>query len=193
VLGRDRGGLITISALAAIWAASNGVEAFRLALDRAYSVGAPRSFLRRRLIAIAFVFVAVASFAVLAVVILLAPSLILLAESFLGLKAPPVLGLARCAVGLGVFLVFLFSLHRFLPSRGMGRHRLWPGVALTTVLWMTAAQAFSIYLANAPSYAMTYGALAGVIVTLLFLYLTGALIIFGAEYNAAIEAAEADE
>jgi membrane protein len=54
------------------------------------------------------------------------------------------------------------------------------------VLWTVGATAFSFYLSAAPSFSATYGALAGVIVTLLFFYLTGAVIIFGAELNAAI-------
>ena len=51
---------------------------------------------------------------------------------------------------------------------------------------LSAATGLSVYLAFAPSYAVTYGALAGVIVTLLFFYLTGAAIIFGAEVNAVV-------
>ena len=50
---------------------------------------------------------------------------------------------------------------------------------------VAAASAMSIYLAFAPSYTITYGAFAGVIVTLLFFYITGAIVIYGAEVNAA--------
>ena len=53
---------------------------------------------------------------------------------------------------------------------------------------MAGAFGFSVYLAYAPDYAVTYGAFAGVIVTLLFFYLTGAAVIFGAEVNAALMA-----
>jgi membrane protein len=59
-------------------------------------------------------------------------------------------------------------------------------VAATVALWAAGATAFSLYLAVAPGWSITYGALAGVIATLLFFYLTGATIIFGAEINAAL-------
>jgi membrane protein len=64
--------------------------------------------------------------------------------------------------------------------------RLWPGVWITTVLWVTFASGFSVYLSFTPTYTVIYGTLAGVIITLMFFYLTGATIIYGAEVNAAL-------
>ena len=65
---------------------------------------------------------------------------------------------------------------------------LWPGILASVVIWGAAATGLSIYLAFAPSYTVTYGTLAGVIVTLLFFYLTGVALIFGAEVNAVVNA-----
>jgi membrane protein len=61
-----------------------------------------------------------------------------------------------------------------------------PGIATSMVLWMLGAYGFSLYLAAAPSYSITYGTLAGVIVTLLFFYLTGMAILLGAQVNAVL-------
>ena len=55
-------------------------------------------------------------------------------------------------------------------------------------IWSASATGLSLFLAYAPTYAVAYGTLAGVIVTLLFFYLTGAAIIFGAEVNAVVNA-----
>ena len=85
-----------------------------------------------------------------------------------------------------VFIGFLLVMHRVLPGRHVKSSRLWPGVIVTTVLWVAAASVFSIYLSYTPSYTVTYGTLAGVIITLMFFYLTGLTIIFGAEVNAAL-------
>ena len=85
-----------------------------------------------------------------------------------------------------VFIGFLLIMHRVLPGRRVKGSRLWPGVLVTTILWVTAASGFSIYLSFTPTYTVTYGTLAGVIITLMFFYLTGATIIFGAEVNAAL-------
>ncbi len=57
---------------------------------------------------------------------------------------------------------------------------------VTTVLWVALASGFSLYLSFTPAYTVTYGTLAGVIITLMFFYLTGATIIYGAEVNAAL-------
>ena len=69
--------------------------------------------------------------------------------------------------------------------RGM---RLWPGVAASVIINSAAATGLSVYLAYVPSYTITYGALSGVIVTLLFFYLTGVALIFGAQVNAVVNA-----
>ena len=82
----------------------------------------------------------------------------------------------------------MLILNRFLPSRAPNLRYVLPGILVSTLLWMAGAFGFSIYLAYAPDYAVTYGAFAGVIVTLLFFYLTGAAVIFGAEVNAALMA-----
>lgn len=186
VIEKDRGGVLTISAIGAVWVASSGVEAFRTAFDRAFDVRRPRNFIFRRLIAIAFVFTGAITFSILSVAVVFGPLLIQAAEAFLGVQTPAALGLARYALALGALIAFLFLLHRYLPSRRMRGIRIWPGIVVTVALWMAAATAFSVYLSYAPSYSVTYGGLAGVIVTLLFFYITGAVIIFGAELNAAV-------
>lgn len=185
VLDKDRGGILTISALGAIWAASSGVEAFRTAFDRAYDVRRSRNFFLRRGLAIGFVFLGAVTFAILGIAIIVGPLLIRAAETTLAVKVPAAIGVARFALSLLALSVFLYALHRVLPSRPMRGLSLWPGILISVGLWMAAATAFSVYLSYAPSYSVTYGGLAGVIITLLFFYITGAVIIFGAEVNAA--------
>jgi membrane protein len=187
VLGKDRGGLLTISAAGAIWAASNGVEAFRAAFDRAYESGRIRGFAVRRLVGLGFVMLGSLTFATLGVAIVLAPLLLRAVEALTGVSMPIGTAILRYAVGMGAFVGFLYAMHRFLPSRSQRQARLLPGIVSTLIIWMIGATAFSIYLSYAPSYSITYGGIAGVIITLLFFYLTGAAIIFGAEINAAIE------
>ncbi|QIE54922.1 YihY/virulence factor BrkB family protein [Pikeienuella piscinae] len=192
VLGQRRGGLLTISALGGVWVASNAVEAIRVAFDRAYESPNPRGFFRRRLIALAFVLLAALTFTVLGVLIILAPLGFRLAREYLGFEVPIGVAYLRYAFGLVTFAGFLYALNRVLPSRSPKSRNVWPGIVVTTALWVAGASGFSIYLAYAPSYTMTYGAFAGVIVTLLFFYLTSAMLIFGAEVNAALMARRGD-
>ena len=72
----------------------------------------------------------------------------------------------------------------------MRGQRIFPGVVVTMAIWLAGATALSIYLSFASTFAITYGALTGVIVTLLFFYLSGVAIIFGAEVNAVLNATE---
>jgi len=188
VIGQRRGGILTLSALAAIWAASNGVEAVRVGLDNAYEVDASRHVALSRLISIGVVLAGFAVFILLSALIVFAPLVFVLIERWTKIDIPAEADLVRYAVGLAVLWITLWLMHRVLPSRSMRGMHLWPGVLASVVIWSVAATGMSIYLAFAPSYTITYGTLAGVIVTLLFFYLTGVALIFGAEVNATVNA-----
>ncbi|MEM8740985.1 MAG: YihY/virulence factor BrkB family protein [Pseudomonadota bacterium] len=184
VISVDRGSVLTVSALIALWSASSGVEAFRTAFDRAYGVGEGRGWWRNRLQSLLIVLLGVVTFIIVGVAVLLGPLLIGFAERWLEGTVPGTVDALRYAAGIGAFLAFLFLLHRFLPPHPPPM--LWPGVLVTTLLFTAAATGFSLYLALAPSFALTYGAMAGVVVMMLFFYLTGIVIIFGAELNAGL-------
>ena len=118
--------------------------------------------------------------------VVLAPLILAAVEGLFGIDAPFGLGLVRYGVALGACGRLLYLMHWTLPS-ARRPHRIWPGIWATLLIWSAAATAFSVYLTFAPSYSVTYGTLSGVIVTLLFFYLSGAVIIYGAELNAALD------
>jgi membrane protein len=186
VLGKQSNEILTLSLLFAIWVASNAVEAFRIAFDRAYAVPDPRSFIENRAMAILFVFLGAVVAAMLGVSILFSPLILHFLEVRLGASVPPIAGTITYVLGVVVFIGFLLIMHRMLPARRMRTTRLWPGVLVTTVIWVCFATGFSLYLSYTPSYTVTYGTLAGVIITLMFFYFTGVAIIYGAEINAAM-------
>ncbi len=189
VLAHRRGSVLTLSAIGAIWAASNGVEALRVGFDKAYDVGAGRHIAVNRLYAVAMVLVGFAVFGALALLIILAPIGFHLVEVILGVEIPGEADLVRYGAGLAILWLALWLVHRTLPSRRMTRIRLWPGILTSVVLWIAIATGLSTYLAYAPSYSLTYGTLAGVILTLLFFYLTGVALVLGAQVNAVVNAA----
>ena len=190
VLAGADGGLLTVSALAALWFSSNAVEAVRTAFERAYKVARPRGFVAGRLVAIAAVLIGTLVALVLGVTIVFGPLLIAAAERFAGVAVPAIAEPLRLLVGLVVFVAYLFFLHVVLPRHALPARRLWPGVIVSTAIWIAAAWGFSIYLGYTPTYASTYGALAGVVITLMFFYITGVAIILGAEINAVRAAQE---
>ncbi len=186
VLNKQSGEVLTLSAVFAIWVASSAVEAFRVAFDRAYAVPDPRGFIHNRALAIMLVFLGAIVAALLGVTILFMPLILRFAENVLHVPVPPAATYVTYLFGVLVFIAFLLVMHRVLPGRHVKDSRLWPGVLVTTALWAAAASGFSIYLSFTPTYTVTYGTLAGVIITLMFFYLTGLTIIFGAEVNAAL-------
>lgn len=186
VLAGDRRGILTISAIGTIYAASNGVQAIRIGLDRAYDIETPRNFVLNRLVSIGIVLIGFAVFGVLATLIIFAPLAFQLAEAWTGYEIPRVADVVRYIIGAAVLYGTLWLMHRTLPARPMGWKRLWPGLLVSMVMWGILGTVMSVYVANTPTYTLTYGTLAGVIVTLLFFYLTGVSIIFGAEVNATI-------
>ena len=190
----DRGqGVLTLSILVAIFLASNAIDAFRVAFDRAYDVTKTRGFLLRRLISLAFVFLGALVSVIMAVSIIFTPLLFQLAERWLDMAFPASMGVLIFILGVTVFVLFLIALHRVLPSRAMEGRRIWPGVMVSLILWLLGAVVFSFYLSLTPTYAVTYGTLTGVIILAMFLYLTGVAIIFGAEVNAVLKLTNATE
>jgi membrane protein len=186
VLDTQSGKILTLAGLFAIVTASNGVNAFRLAFDRAYQVDDPRGFFKNRAIAIGLVFLGAIVAALLGISIILSPLLLSLAEKYSHVTIPAFAGQIIYAFGIAVFAAFVMVMHRTLPGRDLPGAWNWPGVAVTTLIWVMAAGGFSIYLTYTPTYSITYGTLSGVIITLMFFYITGATIIFGAEINAAM-------
>ena len=189
VLSIPRGSsLLTASIVITLYLASNGVEAVRTALNRAYRVAESRSFFFRRAQSVFFVLMgAVASLAV----------------AFLGLLGPLILdrlieaipalaplearltygGLAVTGI---VLLIVLAAAHLWLPAGRPPVLRLWPGIVVTVTLWVIAAAIFAAYLRRFANYVATYAGLAGVVTAMFFLYLIAVVLIFGAEFNAAL-------
>lgn len=188
VLTVPRGGLLTVSVIAAAIFASNGVEALRVALNRAYRVTETRSFIVMRLQSLMFVIVATVGFMAISVLLVLAPLAYRLAEQWLpGIETVSFsIGFWRYAVALAVLVAGLFVVHKWLPD---GRRRLAalvPGIVLTILAWVIGASLFATYLERFATYVTTYAGLASIMIALVFLYIVSAIFILGAEVNAAI-------
>jgi membrane protein len=186
VLGSRQGGLLTFGILATLWFASNGVEALRAGLNRAYRVTEERAIWRLRLQSIALVIGGSLIIFFLSLVVILGP----LVWRVLGphidqlLETRLVFGTARYVVAAVLLLGSLLLLHRWLPNTKQAFARILPGVCATTVLWLLGAGLFSWYVGHLADYAVFYGSLGGVAITLMFFYISAILFIFGAELNA---------
>jgi membrane protein len=186
VIGARQGGLLTFGILATLWFASNGVEALRTGLNRAYGVTEQRALWWLRLQSMAFVIGGGLIILFLSLAVILGP----LVWRVLGptvdqlLETRLVFGTARYVVAAVLLLGSLLLLHRWLPNTRQAFTRILPGVCATTLLWLGGAALFSWYVGHLADYAAFYGSLGGVAITLMFFYVTAVVFIFGAELNA---------
>ncbi len=170
----------------ALFAASGGMQNLINAVNIAYDEEETRGFIKLRALslaltlgAIVFIVVAIGLVAVLPVV---------LDAAGLGAAGRIAAQIARW-VGLVVFvLIALAVVYRFAPDRDDPKFR-WVGLGsgVATLLWVIGSAAFSLYVSNFGKYGETYGALAGVVVLLLWLWLTSLIILIGAEINSETE------
>jgi membrane protein len=178
-------GLI-VALLLALWSASSGINNLIKALNVAYDKKVTRSFVKSRLLALGLTMGAIL-FMVLAVALVAALPVVLDALDVPGwVKA-----LVQAGRWLGLVvavLVALAVLYRLGPDRDVPQFR-WVslGAVVATVLWVIGSVGFSFYVDNFGSYGKTYGTLAGVIVLLLWLWLSSYAALLGAEVNAEIE------
>jgi membrane protein len=108
----------------------------------------------------------------------------------LGDTAVTVWQIAKWPVMLAVVMVIVAGLYHVAPNVKHPKVA-WvsPGGIIAIITWIVVSALFALYVANFGSYQKTYGALAGVVVLLLWLYLTNLALLFGAEFNAEVERA----
>jgi len=172
-------GLLTFSFLGALWSASAGVASLIPALDRAYDVVETRPFWKRRLLALA---------TTLGVgVVALVASLIAIAVPALSRWVGGPLGAAlswiRLPIAGAIVMVTWALLYMFLPNVKPRFQPVTPGSVVGVLLWVAASWGFSQYVQHFGSYEATYGALGGVAVLLLWMWVSAMALMLGAEIN----------
>ena len=188
VLSVPRGDLLTVGGLLALVFASNGVEAVRVALNRAYRQRETRSFIFRRIQSLFFVLLATVALLSISFLLVLAPLAWAIVLKYFP-QAAELTGqifLLRYAVVSLVLITGLYASHLWLPAGKRAFDVLWPGIILSIVASFVGSLIFATYLEQFATYTSTYAGLASGVIALLFLYLLAAFFIIGAEFNAAI-------
>src|SRR5687768_10936939 len=185
----QQGGLLTLGVLLAVWSTSAAMTSIIDTLNAAYDIEEGRPWWQVRLTAIGLT---------------IGVSLFILVSFALVLAGPTVAQWIADTTSLGnVFvmtwtilqwpLVFLLVstaigiVYYFAPDAEQDWVWLTPGSIAATVLWLVASLGFKFYIANVGSYTETYGAIGGVMVLMLWFYISGLVLLFGAEMNAEIE------
>ena len=186
-------GLLSIAAILGLWTASSGIKAVIKAINRAHDYEESRSFVRLKLISFLFT--------IALLILLILVFLTLVFGEVLGNKLFSLFGRTDLFIQLWaylriiiplVYMVLIFALlYKFSPCTSrineISLSATLPGAIFTSLGWMLISIFFSYYVNNFGRYAVTYGSLVGIILLLIWLYISSVIIILGGEINATIE------
>lgn len=183
-------GLLSISAFAGLWTASTGLKAIIKGINKAYDCKESRPFLRVRLMSIFFTLALI--------LILILVFLTLIFGELIGNFIFDQLGInsifyllwhyLRLVIPI-VYMVLLFILlYKFAPytDEKISLKSTLPGAFFASFTWIVSSLVFSYYVNNFSNFAVTYGSLVGIILLLIWLFLSSVIIIVGGEINASL-------
>jgi membrane protein len=189
VLTARQGPLLWFGALVGLWTASSFIETIRDILRRAYGVQYSAPFWEYRLISVLFML----GLTLLLMIALAATVALSSIEAFVVARLPgladleDMLTLIRLVPGLTLYFTVYLVILVLTPSRYRKLTcRKWPGALLITLWWVATAALLPQAISLAGGYNLTYGSLAGVMITLLFFFIVGLGVVMGAELNAAL-------
>lgn len=176
-----RGGLLTVGILGTIWSASNGINAFIQVSNQAFEVEETRPFIKVRgtavLLTIGLLLAAISSITLLVFGDVIVNFLI----SFVGISEGTglILQISRLIMVIVIVTAILLGLYRFAPNKKLSFKHILPGTLTASILWLVSSFAFSIYVSNFGNYSATYGSLGGIIILMIWFFLTGVILLVG--------------
>lgn len=188
VITARSGTLLYVGGIVALWTVTGFVESVRGLIYRAYGATLEGSFIQVRLKSAGATLVAMILVVLLFVVQLLLMVLLRNILHFLPISVnlPTWVNVSGLIPPLLVFLA-LWAIFRVLTPPGFRHHsRAWPGALVTAIAWTGSAWLLGPILSLFGGMALTYGALTGIMVTMLFFYVVGFALVLGAELNAAL-------
>jgi membrane protein len=184
------GPALVLGLVLALWSASGYIGAFGRAMNRIYEIDEGRPFWKLRPLQMLITLIAVLFVCLIALGLVVTGPLAEGIGRVLGVGSTlvTVWNLAKWPVIVALVVVIIAILYYATPNVKQPRFR-WMslGAFVALVVWVLASVAFGLYVAGFSSYDKTYGALAGVIVFLLWLWITNLALLFGAEVDAEIE------
>jgi membrane protein len=184
--------MFVVGVISALWAASGYVSAFADASNSIYEVEEGRPFWKLKPLQLAVTFVLIMLAAMVALALVLSGPIVGALGSSLGISgtALTVWRFVKWPAMIVLVLIIFGALYYTSPNvRPTGFRWVTGGAVLALVVWIVASIALAVYVSNFGSYNKTYGTLGGVVVFLIWLWVTNMAILLGAEFNAETERA----
>jgi membrane protein len=187
--------LVSLGIIGAIWSASSGIGTMIKGMNRIYEVKETRPIWKRYMINVGLTILG-GVFAISSFVLLLVGQLAgteVAGELGLADQTATAFSLARWPLIVLMLIVATAFLYWAAPNVRLPFHWITPGAVVFIIGWLVASFLFGLYVANFGSYNATYGTLGGIVVLLVWIYLTSLLLMLGAEINAVIAQEEVPE
>ncbi|WP_414042470.1 YihY/virulence factor BrkB family protein [Macrococcus sp. EM39E] len=188
VMSNANGGLLSFGLIAALWSASNGMTALMNAFNVSYEVEDARNPIIAKLLSVLFTIVMVLVFGIALALPVFGEQIGNYLFGHLGLESQFkwVFNLIKVVLPILVTFIVFTTLYAIAPNLKLKIKSVLPGALFATIVWLGASFLFGYYVNNFSNYSKTYGSIGGVIVLMLWLYLTGFIIIIGSQINAII-------
>ncbi len=193
-LQEQKAGLLSFGIVVALWTASVGFRSLMNAMNRAYDVEEGRPSWKLILLSLAYTVGIAVLLLLSAGLMIVGPQVMEWLASQVGLKDVVVLlwTWLRWPVIVLMLMLVVALLYYVAPDVKQEFRFITPGSVLAVLVWILASIAFGIYVQNFADYNATYGSIGAIIVLLLYLYISSAVLLFGAELNAVIEHASVE-
>jgi membrane protein len=187
-LRQAQGGLLTSVSIVALWSISSGIRMLTKALNTVHEVQESRPGWKRVMFQLLFALGLAPAVILAAALLLIGPRVIERIVGLVGLDEVFIFLWAwlRLPVALVVLMLAVSIVYWVVPNVSQPYRLVTPGAALAVIVWVIASLGFSVYVSHFADYSVVYGGLAAAIVLLLYFYISAAVLLLGAEVNAAI-------
>ncbi|MFJ7828231.1 YihY/virulence factor BrkB family protein [Psychrobacillus sp. NPDC096623] len=189
VLVNKNGGLLSIGIIGTIWSASNGMNAIVKSLNRSYELEETRPFFIVRLLSIVFTLLMILLFMVALVLPVFGQQIGTILFSYFGFEESFVKlwNSLRWTISPLIMFIVLIALYWIVPNKKLFLRSVLPGAAFAAFGWIIVSLGFSFYVSNFANYSSTYGSIGGIIVLMLWLYISGIILLVGGQINAVMQ------
>jgi membrane protein len=194
VLSQRSRALVTVGLFFTVWTASSGVQAIRTALNKAYGVERGLAFWHARIKVILLTVIGTVGTALAFGWMIVLPYFWSILHDILGFRTQSawVQNGVRYGIAFLVMTVLYAVMYAWLPDIRQRVRTVLPGALAGALMWVAAAAILSYTLRSVGKLMLIYGGLAGIVATLVFLYVSAVTLIFGAEINGVLREAAAE-